>query len=733
MRLPHAIVIPLLLSSALALGAPPPVRVAVMDFTSAAPKGELDNLGKGLQSMITTDLSESAAFQLVERARLRDVEAELKLQKRAEIDKSTAVRIGKLAGASHLVTGSFTVVGEKMRIDCRLFAVSTGEILLAEKVEGDKASFFDLEKGLMGKLVTAVGAKVAPKERARMAKIHTADFDAFRKFSDGIGFFDEKRYEDATRVLREATALDTDFKLAHMTLAGYEELVRKARAGADAAKESEEQLTRLKRDKESALGADLAERLQTLAKKGNKVERQLAVSMLAMTYSGQVWGPLKALSDRGDAFVMARIADNYDKTYWVNAPDVVPQLPPMPWAGSQHLPETLEKFDADFAQSRKDLEHDGKGQVEDINFLYSGYHFARRLHFDQRQQADLFERLYRLGLKFHPDDQWKVSQQIAVALEYQRVLELDRSTAFLVQTQAMAKRSEDLRRVAELLDQNRELERLIGEVKLKTELREVLRYRGSYDGNHPVDDERKMFSAGVLTRQIADQLERHRLWPREEDEYLLIGDEPMWRLRSDDNATLSTGPRSDRLRADEIRYFASPTRKPSRETLIAVGAAPVDRFSVAFDVVDNPPLDWQLGDDFDFEKLKKEPPENRRPEVGLVFGMRNIGVPTHGKPAPAPLAAYAVRLGRSGVRLTRLTRGNPREALDEQPLAEWKVDLAAERKIAVTVRVDDKLVRVTVNGKELTAKTPADRAGFLGLTLAGTGFASITGVRVSRP
>ena len=61
------------------------------------------------------------------------------------------------------------------------------------------------------------------------------------------------------------------------------------------------------------------------------------------------------------------------------------------------------------------------------------------------------------------------------------------------------------------------------------------------------------------------------------------------------------------------------------------------------------------------------------------------------------------------------------------------MDLAAERKLAVTVQVDAKLVRVTVNGKELTAKPPADRAGFLGLSLAGTGFASITGLRVTRP
>ena len=712
--------------------AAPPLRVAVMDFTNAAPRGDLDSLGKGLQSMITTDLAESAAFELVERERLKDVQTELKLQKRAEIDKATAVRIGKLAGASHLVSGSFTVVGERMRIDCRLFSVATGEILLAEKAEGEKSAFFDLEKTLMTKLVAAVGAKVAPKERARMGRIHTADFEAFRKFSDGIGLFDEKRYDEATRALREATQLDTEFKLAHVTLAGYEELVRRARAGADAAKESETELARLRRDKETALGASIAERLHTRAKSGNKVERQLAVSMLAMTYSGQVWGPLKMLSERGDAFVMERIADNFNKSYWSSAAEVVPQFPPMPWGSHMHLPESLEAFDADFAQSRKDNEQDAKRQIEDINYLYSGGFFARRLHLDRRQEAELCERLYRLGLKFQPTTEWKVRQQIALAHDFQRVLAIDRSTAFLVQTQAMTTASDSLRKIADMLEQNRELERIFGEVKLKTELREFL-INTPYEALNAVEEARKIFGVSALTPQIASTLVRYRRWPRSEDEYLLIGDEPVWRLHEIDGVELTTGPRTDRLRSDEIRYWARPTaRERPGDTLLAFGPAPLDQFTVTFTVTRTPALDWRLAEKSAAEALEKAPADKQATEVGLVFGLRNIGVPSRGKQAPAPLAGYAVRIGPSLIRFTRLTGGKQRGELTEAPIADWKVDLAAEQKLAVSVRVDDHAVTVTVNGKPFTAKPPADRGGFLGLTLSGTGYTSIAGLRVTR-
>src|SRR4051794_17106677 len=127
-------------------------RIAVMEFTNASTVKDLDALGKGLQSMITTDLAQVGSFQLVERSRLADIQAELKLSSSAAVDKSTAVKLGKLAGASHLLTGSYTVVGSKMRLDCRVFSVQTGDVLLAANEDGDKDAFFELEKTLVKKL-----------------------------------------------------------------------------------------------------------------------------------------------------------------------------------------------------------------------------------------------------------------------------------------------------------------------------------------------------------------------------------------------------------------------------------------------------------------------------------------------------------------------------------------------------------------------------------------------------
>src|SRR5215468_1343643 len=115
------------------------MRVAVMEFTNATRDPEMEALGKGLQSMVTTDLANVQSLKVVERERLKDVQGELKLGKSKDFDKATAAKIGKLAGATHLFVGSFTVVGESMRLDGRLVSVASGEVFVAEQIAGEKA------------------------------------------------------------------------------------------------------------------------------------------------------------------------------------------------------------------------------------------------------------------------------------------------------------------------------------------------------------------------------------------------------------------------------------------------------------------------------------------------------------------------------------------------------------------------------------------------------------------
>ena len=224
------------------------VIVAVLEFSNASADPSLAPLGKGLQSMLTTDLSNVEAIQLVERSRLTEIQAEISLGESGAIDASTAVRFGQLAGASHLIAGSFTVVGDRMRLDARMFDVAGGAVLLGEEITGDTEAFFELEKELVGRLIGSLGIKLAAKERAAVARIHTADFEAFRDYSAAIDLFDQEIYDEALERLRSATEADEDFKLARVTLAEYERIIGDLRTRRDELAAARDQIGRLEGD-----------------------------------------------------------------------------------------------------------------------------------------------------------------------------------------------------------------------------------------------------------------------------------------------------------------------------------------------------------------------------------------------------------------------------------------------------------------------------------------------------
>src|SRR5215510_2698558 len=293
-------------------------RVAVLEFTNASTERDNDPLGKGLQSMLTTDLSQVPAIRLVERDRLRDIQAEIKLGQGGQLDKATAARIGKLAGATHLLGGTFVIAGNRMRIDGRLFAVQSGEVVFADKIEGERDAFFELEKQLAGKLVDSVGIKLQPRERAAMTRVHTADFEAFRKYSQGVAAFDDKRYNDALTLLGEATKLDKDFKLAATTLEEYVQLIGKLREKADAvdtASNAEHERRLLtEQSKQSQKWAAPIEALWKIAAvTGGQAQhdRIAATALLALGYRSE----FRLQFPRGDRFALERFADDLERRY----------------------------------------------------------------------------------------------------------------------------------------------------------------------------------------------------------------------------------------------------------------------------------------------------------------------------------------------------------------------------------------------------------------------------------
>jgi TolB-like protein len=712
------------------------LRVAVMDFTNAAGQ-DLAHLGKGLQSMLITDLTAVEGFELVERERLGDIRAELELGQSELIDKKTAVRIGKLAGATHLIAGSYTVAGARMRIDARLFAADTGKIVHAAKVEGEKDAFFELEKDLVKQLVGATGVAVTPRERARMGKVHTADFQAFEKFSRGIDLFDAERYDEAVQALRQASALDADFELARLTLAEYERLARTMRTRAEAAGVAETELARLREDQDRKRETEVVERLFAMAaRKGaqHRETRVLALGLLMEIYSANYrgWEFLRRLEETGDKFTIARTREWLQQSYWAEATDRLDEVPPF-GITVQMPPTTAAEIDQVFAAMRKTMAG-GAREALSSNLAYNVHQLARRLHLDRGQEAELFEKLVRHGLERGRDDGQKARWLLELAESYQDVLELDRSTRQLVLLGRMTKDAATLDRAAERMEENRDLAQLLDQRgPLQAYVREFLLNDVSRPRLHGIRKARGLFAGKDFTDKMAREIDHEaRQWIA--GDTVLLGEQPMWLLQG--NSRLRTGPRKDRYRAGEIRYHVRADAHSDDGGVLGVwGAGPRQDSRVRFRVRYEAPRDYWLARS---GKDRAELSEGRaaHARVGLLFGLRNIETRTeHDRERrltyyPDPMTGYAVLIEDDGIALARVRAehragsGKGHRELVPEVIRRLQVDTRSLDDLEVTVEAKKDRITIQAAGKNATIQAPGYESGYLGLTMSGRGYAA---------
>jgi TolB-like protein len=94
--------------------------------------------GALLAERVQTALTEGGVVRVVERELLDNILAEQKLSASGLIDAATRVQIGKLLGATGIVSGTVTDLGEKIEVHARLIRVETGENVASKTVEARK-------------------------------------------------------------------------------------------------------------------------------------------------------------------------------------------------------------------------------------------------------------------------------------------------------------------------------------------------------------------------------------------------------------------------------------------------------------------------------------------------------------------------------------------------------------------------------------------------------------------
>lgn len=214
------------------LGAQTPDRdrratVAVLYFTNSAlvRHDEYEPLSKGITEMLITELAGSPALQVVERDRLQALLQEQDLARSSRVDQETAVRLGKILGAQHLLMGGFVIdPRENMRLDVRAVNVETSRVEYVETVSGKSGDVLGLISQLGAKVnrrlrLPPVASRVAP------AGTRTSKADQLRAvmlLSRALEENDRGNVTGAMALYRQALDVYPDYQRARVLLASLE-------------------------------------------------------------------------------------------------------------------------------------------------------------------------------------------------------------------------------------------------------------------------------------------------------------------------------------------------------------------------------------------------------------------------------------------------------------------------------------------------------------------------------
>jgi len=738
-------------------------RVAVLPFDNASSDPAHAALGTGLQAMLTTDLAQAAAFALVERARLIEIQKELALATSAAIDPATAAKVGKLAGASHLLAGAVTVAGKTMRIDARLFRVDSGEVIATAAIEGDKEAFFELEKQLVQRIVYATDAKLTPKERARIARIHTSDFKAFERFSEGVRAFDRRAYDDAMAALREAAALDSEFELARLTLDDYQGIIAKLGARAERLEAGQRRAKELAADARAREQQQIIDRLWERTKAAG-AERLAALFQLAIIYGDIDHGVRRDVAMRRyeDHYALARTSDQLCKTYFAEAVKAWPKAPIFINADyGFNPPLDPAKYDED--SKRWLVEFFGTGErTAPWQFHYAllddlarHREFASRLHLDAQGHARMAQRAYELGLKLDPDainargsgapQSWRRNMTQALGSLYRDAGLLDESTKYFAESGRFSHEPWAVQAAAQEVEKNREAKAFL-DAHPSPLVREWVVARG-FDINGAMKDWRDrvvkdLSKAPYGVKGRSALVSGRELRASGDFRYVLIGEVPIFPIG---DTLLQTGARSDPRRARSFDYYRGASKSAEDDPwLVMVDARRGPVLEARFELRATPSDDWWHDSlSSSAADLQAAGFVGARPEVVFLFGVEDVDV----EPVEDPSEHNKQRLQR-GLRGFGLTIDDDRIALVEveepevhrglalaryrlryTPLATASIPGAA--RLPITLSLDGTKVQAKVGGRALSATLPRSADGFAGFVFRRPGFVAVDGLALT--
>ncbi len=188
--------------------------IAIMPFDNHSVtkyQEELGPIGKGLAEMFRIDFQKISSLDVVERSKIDFVMQEQKLQQSGAVDKSTAVKAGKLLGAQYMVFGSFMQMDKNnTALMVRVVSVETSEIIASVDKRG-KPDYWKFCQELVVELAEDLDLALSDDVKKLIKEGGTESLDATKLYAKGLEFSDKYEYQKAYESFKQAYELDSSF------------------------------------------------------------------------------------------------------------------------------------------------------------------------------------------------------------------------------------------------------------------------------------------------------------------------------------------------------------------------------------------------------------------------------------------------------------------------------------------------------------------------------------------
>jgi TolB-like protein len=198
--------------------------VAVMYFDNGAmgkQHEDYDALTKGISDALITELAQDQAIRVVERDQLQKLMDEQNIDPK-RVDPSTAVRLGKLLGAHHMIFGGFIAdPSGKMILTSRAVDVETSQVEYVAHVNGKTDNILTMitqlaDTMINGMKLPAMDVKV---REARMETSKKVPFETVMLYSRGLAEEDKGNKDKAVEYYKASLTKFPDYEPSRKRLA----------------------------------------------------------------------------------------------------------------------------------------------------------------------------------------------------------------------------------------------------------------------------------------------------------------------------------------------------------------------------------------------------------------------------------------------------------------------------------------------------------------------------------